>query len=796
MWDKISEFIFKYRRGVVIFWVVFVLIMAGLTTQSKVSYQFLRMLPEDDSTFLAYEQFKKDFSLTGSTVVLGVKDVDFYRPGLLNEWRELSLRLQDREEIQTVLAVNNAVNLVLPDTATALQVVPLMPEEVVSPGDAFAVKRQLKELPFYKGLLISEDGYTQLMLVSLKLEVLYDKKILDAIDAIREEVEVFETNTGEDINISGLPYLRMANTRIITKEIALFLLLTGSFTLLIMLAFLRSFRAAAIALGVVLACILSSFGTSALLGYEITLLLSMVAPLMIVIVVPNCIFLINKFHAEYKETQDVTEALHQVIKKIGVVTFMTNATTALGFATFITTSSHSLVEFGVVAAINILIAFLLSLTVIPILYSWMSPPKEKHYAHLQQNWIVGMIRILVDLVSNRRKEVYAVTLTLTVLGIIGIFKIQTNGNLTADFKKGDPVMQQLAFLEREFHGVVPLEIVIDTREPGGAEKGGVFSRAAELQAQLDTFPELSRSISAVDFLSFGRQAFYGGNTDFYGLPNSQERAMMATFLPNDNSVMGSNLLVGLTDSAHQKFRITVQAQDVPTDELKQLLQRVTETAEGIFSSEKYDVTVTGASVMFLKTTKYLINNLLQSLLLAIVMISVLMAFLFRTPRMVIISLLPNLVPLILTGGLMGYFGIPLKPSTLLVFSIAFGISVDDTLHYLARYRQELKNTNGRIGEAALIAIKETGVSMFYTSVVLFTGFSVFLASDFGGTQALGLLISLTLLFAMFSNLILLPSLLMSLDWITGPKEFEGALLEMNEDDLPARDDLPENTSVS
>ena len=786
MWDRIAEFLFRNRRLVVGFWVVYVLVMAFFTTQSKVSYKFLRMLPEDDSVNVAYEEFKSEFASAGNAVVLGVKDVDFFRPGLLNEWRELALRLEKRPEVKAVLAVHNAVDLVLTDSAQAMQTQPLMSGEVTSPGEAFAVKRRLKELPFYKGMLISDDGYTQLMSVSLKNEVLYDKEILSALDAIKEEVEIFEANTGEDVNISGLPFLRMANAKIIQREILLFLCMTGAFTLLIMLAFLRSMRAAVIALLVVLACVLSSFGTMAALGFEITLLLSMVAPLMIVIVVPNCIFLINKFHAEYRETQDVTEALHNVIKKIGVVTFMTNATTALGFGTFIITSSASLVEFGVTASLNILVAFLLSLSVIPIVYSWLTPPKEKHYAHLEQPWIKAMIAVILDLVENRRRDVYVVSATLVLLGIYGISKIQTNGNLTADFKREDPVMQQLTFLEREFNGVVPMEIIIDTKEPGGAEKGAVLKRTAELQSRLDSFPEFSRSISAADFLAFGRQAFYGGNPDFYALPNSQERMMMAAYLPEGTTTMGSDLLRSLMDTTHQKLRITVQSQDLPTQELKGVLDRVKATTAEIFPSDRYTVSVTGAAVLLLETTKYLVNNLLQSLVFAIAVTSILMALLFKTPRMVVISLIPNLVPLIMTAGIMGYFNIPLKPSTLLVFSIAFGISVDDTLHYLARYRQELKNSDGRIAEAALTAIRETGVSMFYTSVVLFTGFAVFLASDFGGTQALGLLISLTLLFAMISNLVLLPSMLLTLDSFIGPKEFEG-VFPMTEDDLPAEE---------
>jgi predicted RND superfamily exporter protein len=193
------------------------------------------------------------------------------------------------------------------------------------------------------------------------------------------------------------------------------------------------------------------------------------------------------------------------------------------------------------------------------------------------------------------------------------------------------------------------------------------------------------------------------------------------------------------------------------------------------------VSFSGAGLIFLRSTEFLIDNLLMSLVLAVVVISILMAGLFRSWRMMVVAILPNLLPLIMTAGIMGWFGIPVKPSTVLIFSIAFGISVDDTLHLLSRYRQELHINGGRIADAALKAIHETGVSMFYTSVVLFAGFMIFLASNFGGTQALGLLVSLTLGFAMFSNLILLPSLLMSLDKVMSAKEQEVSLAELSED---------------
>jgi predicted RND superfamily exporter protein len=371
---------------------------------------------------------------------------------------------------------------------------------------------------------------------------------------------------------------------------------------------------------------------------------------------------------------------------------------------------------------------------------------------------------------------------ILVFGLFGMTLMKTTGNLTTDINPSDPLVTQMKFFEREMGGVIPLDIVIDSRTENGIEKSKLLRRVDKFQSRLDTFPNLSRSLSLVDMLKFGRQAYYGGDPLFYALPNSQERTLISTSLPNLKSENLDFLTTGFSDSKNQKMRISVQVKDLARPEMSQLVGKVQNLANDIFSKKNYDIQYTGASVIFLRSTKFLINNLVLSLMLAIILISIIMAILFKTPRMVVVAIIPNLLPLLMTAGLMGWFGIPVKPSTVLIFSISFGISIDDTLHYLARYRQELIGNGHNISNAAITAIRETGISMFYTSIVLFSGFFIFLASDFGGTQALGLLVSITLVFAMFSNLILLPSLLISLDKVMTGSEMENILIDLAEDE--------------
>jgi predicted RND superfamily exporter protein len=466
------------------------------------------------------------------------------------------------------------------------------------------------------------------------------------------------------------------------------------------------------------------------------------------------------------------------VKKIAFVSLLTNLTTALGFSTFILTSSDALVHFGIAATINIVMVFLLSMTILPVLYSWLPPPSPKHYKHLEQKWLSDGVQWLMKIAQYHRRWVYLGALALTVLGTIGMMRMETTGNITTDINPNDPLVTQMRFFEQELGGVIPLEIVLDTREPGGVNSSSVLRQVEEFQRSLDTLPNMSRSLSIVDFMKFGRQAFYGGLPEFYELPSASERRQIAALLPSGAADANAALTSGLISPDGRRMRITVQVRDLPRPEMVKVVKAVQANADAIFDREQLDVTFSGAGLIFLRSTEYLIDNLIMSLIFAVIVISLLMGGLFKSWRMMVVAIVPNLLPLIMTAGIMGWFGIPVKPSTVLIFSISFGISVDDTLHLLSRYRMELLQNGGNIGRAALTAIKETGVSMFYTSVVLFAGFMIFVASNFGGTQALGLLISITLGFAMFSNLLLLPTLLMSLDKFMSAKDQEKILAEL------------------
>jgi predicted RND superfamily exporter protein len=504
-----------------------------------------------------------------------------------------------------------------------------------------------------------------------------------------------------------------------------------------------------------------AFGILGLLHYEITVLTALIPPLIIVIGIPNCIFLINKYQQEIQLHGNQAKSLQRVITKVGNATLMTNVTTASGFAAFILTNSKLLKEFGIVASINIIAIFLLSLFIIPIIYSFMPVPKYKHLKHLNKRWIGSFVTWIEQMVREHRIAIYAMTILLLCASIIGIYNIKLSGSLIDDMPQNADFFGDIKFFEKEYEGIMPLEILVDTKRKKGVMKLATLKRMNELQEYIEEIPELSKTISVVQLVKYSKQAYYNNNPEYFQLPNSQEQTFLLSYARS--SAISTGLLSSYVDSTGQYARITSYMKDTQTKRFDRIEEDLQAKIAKIFPADRYNVTLTGKAFIFEKGTKYLVNNLVLSLSLAILLIAIFMAWMFRNVKMILVSLIPNLLPLLITAGLMGFLGVPIKPSTILVFSIAFGISVDDTIHFLAKYRQELLTNNWKIKRSVYAALKETGVSMFYTSIVLFFGFSVFTISSFGGTVALGALVSATLLFAMLANLLLLPSLLLSLE---------------------------------
>ncbi|TYA52457.1 efflux RND transporter permease subunit [Formosa maritima] len=769
-WDVVARVILRNKIAILLVVVVATIFFSTQWKNMRFTYTEANLLPDDHEVNVVYNDFLKVFGEEGNLVVLGIKDSSLFTVENLNAWNKLSESFKDLDEVEAVVSIKDLKKLVKDTENERFELAPFIQDSIQSITQLDTLQQELfKKYPFYDNFLFNKNTKAIRTAIYLKKDIVNTPARKDFVfDYLLPKVEAFENTTNLDVRISGMPYVRTLNAQNIVDEIGKFIGLALGVTSLIFFFFFRSFRATFISLLVVCIGVMWTFGIIGLLNYEITVLTALIPPLIIVIGIPNCIFLINKYQHEVKLHGNKVKSLQRVITKVGNATLMTNVTTASGFATFMLTESTLLKEFGLVASLSILAIFLLCLLIIPILYTFLPYPKDRHLEHLNKRWIGGFVNWMERMVKERRITIYITSIVLLIVSMIGIYQIKISGSLIEDMSKEAEFFQDIRFFEEEFNGIMPVEILVDTKRKKGVMKLATLKRMNELEDVILETPELSRPVSIVSLVKYSKQAYYNGNPKYYQLPTSQENSFILSYAKNSTSNI--NLLNNFVDSTGQYARITTFMKDIGTDKMERIEDNLQTKINKVFPKDKYNVTITGKALVFQKGTKYLVKNLAISLSLAIFLISLFMAYMFRSFRMIVVSLVPNLLPLVITAGLMGYLGVPIKPSTILVFSIAFGISVDDTIHFLAKYRQELQANHWKIRKSVYAALRETGVSMFYTSIVLFFGFLVFTFSSFGGTVALGALVSATLLFAMLSNLLLLPSLLLSLERSIANKE--------------------------
>jgi predicted RND superfamily exporter protein len=838
MGQKLAHFVLQYRVYILIIIALITGFFAYKATTVEFQYEMPKLLPHNHVDNVTYREFKEQFGKDGFKILIGVQDKDFYTVEKYNKWQELGEELNKMKGIDSVFSEASFYSLVKDDSLKRFRLKALSPSKVNSQERLDSIKEEIRSLPFYRETIYNDDSDFHCMVATVNPEFFNSKKRGEFVSDIEQKARTYEQFYNSDLYFTGLPFIRATNMTKIKEELSIFMMLSLLVTVITLFFFFRSFRVIAISGLIVVVGVIWTMGIIGVFNYELSAIMGLLPPLVIVIGIPNCVYLINKYQQLYIDTKDKDYALKNVIVKIGAITLVTNITTAFGLSTFVFTDSVMLYEFGVVAFFSILLLFLITVLLVPILFSYLPAPKAKHTKHLEKKWVAGFIKLLENLVNHKRKAVYLLSFAVAALSIVGFLKLKASGKMLDDLPQGDKVQTDLAFFQDNLTGVMPLEIVLDVKKKGRLQQTKTLERMDSVQRYLESYDKVGRTVSIVDALKFINQAFYSGNPEKYNLPSGRDKAFIKKYISNnaEGNTMSMKMFI---DSTGTKTRISSQVHDIGVDKLDSLLIKITPKVDEILNPDKvsligiieqvnFDKTaednilildslfdeyrymessylsvlkeedsalaekwydegldyagiisrgkeklidaanqtfidnkVTGQMVPFTRGTQYLIFNLFISLLIAIVGISILMSFLFRSFWMVLITLITNMLPLIFTAGLMGYFGVALKPSTILVFSISLGIAVDDAIHYLAKFKQELKATGGNLELSVHNALKETGVSMFYTSIILFFGFSIFIASSYGGTQALGFLISVTLLVAMLSNLVLLPSLLLS-----------------------------------
>jgi uncharacterized protein len=768
MWKRIAVFILKYRMTLLLLMAALIIYAAFQASRVELSYEYTRAIPTDNPKYQTYQNFLKKFGDDGNLLVIGLETDRLFTPGVFNDFLQLSRNLKKIKGVEQVLSIPDAIILIKNDSSEKLEGKPIFSGPFSSQDSLDKARKTFENLLFYRGLLYNRESHVYMTAIGVNKQIMNSAGRTAVVNSILQTGNQFGKTHQITMRYSGLPLIRTNMATKVATEMKWFSLASVLLSAFILLIFFRSLSNMMLSLVVVIIGVVFSLATMHLFGYKITLLNALIPPLIIVIGIPNCIYFLNKYHTAFRETGDKRKALIEMISKMGIVTLFCNIAAAIGFGVFALTKSAILKEFGVVAGINIMLLFFISIILIPAALSYLPDPKERHTRYLTNRWLTNLLDLLEIWTLHHKRSIFIATLIVLVFSGVGISRLHSETFILDDLPKTDPVYTDLKFFETHFKGIMPLEILIDTRRKNGMRINMLknFLKIDTLSSYIDSSAVMARPLSIVEGLKFVRQAFYNNDSSKYDLPNDFDLPFLAPYLnmKSENASRPSGVMKlanSFVDSNKQILRVSVNMADVGSERLPVVLAGVKSRANELFDTTHYHIEFTGTTVTFLEGSTFIISGLKQSIVWAFLLIAACMLYLFRSLRILICSLLPNLIPLVITAGTMGWLGVPLKPSTVLVFSIALGIAIDITIRFLVNYKQD--SYTGHSLEATVVkTIHSTGISIIYTSLVLIAGFVIFCFSGFGGTQALGWLTSLTLVMATLTNLIFLPALLIAI----------------------------------
>ncbi|MBI5371031.1 MAG: MMPL family transporter [Sphingobacteriales bacterium] len=791
MWYRLGQFILKYRIALLVLLLAVTGFMGYHASKVQLSYDFTRAIPIDNPKYKAYQEFRKKFGEDGNLLVIGIQTDQLFREKTFNAYYALQRELKKVRGVDDIISIPSAVNLVKNPETEKLKAVAIFPDRILTQAEIDSASAIFLNLPFYENLLYNPASHAWLMGLRINKDLMATKAREAIVRDINKQVDAFSKEQHLTVYKSGLPYIRTAISVMLVKEMNFFLLASVVLSALILLLFFRSVSAMLLSLLVVAIGVVWSVGTIELMGYKISLLTALIPPLVVVIGIPNCIYFLNKFHVAWNESGNKKGALVAMVDKMGIVTLFCNVAAAIGFAVFALTQSQILREFGLVAGTNIMALFIISLILIPTLLSFLPAPKSRHTKYLENARLNRWLDRLERWTLNHRRLIYGITAVLVLASLLGIFRLKSEGFIVDDLPKSDKIYTDLKFFEAHFKGVMPLEIVVDTKKKQGVTRSlSNLERIDSFSRYLAGIPDIARPLSITEGLKFAKQAFFEGDKGNYSMPSSYDLPALSQYLSFKGDSSGNKsslakLVSSFMDSTKQQARISVNMADIGSRRLPGLLDSIQDRAEHLFNKDSiealtadaaakeehkgdsawgkrtHSIRLTGTSVTFLEGSRFIISGLKDSIFWAFVLIALCMLYLFRSARILVCSLIPNIIPLMITAGVMGWTGVPLKPSTVLVFSVALGIAIDVTIRFLVNYKQELPVQGYDLKKTVIETIHSTGISIIYTSMVLIAGFVIFCFSEFGGTKALGWLTSLTLVTATFTNLVLLPAILIS-----------------------------------
>jgi uncharacterized protein len=750
----IADFILAYPRTILL--AIVILTVASVFPASRIGTDFNLegFFPDDSPTIEEYRQLSDEFGRDDNIIALAFEVPDVFSQNVV---RDIATLTQELELISNVTEVNSIWNVsqirnndgMLVTSAYFDGFNPLLPIDELRLEE---IRADMLRNPFIVDLMVNKQATVAAIYIELNEDVNSYRVRGQVIADISRILSLYQDTY--NFRITGIPYFRNMYVDMLNKEIIMYVSISSVLIIALLWGLFRNLRGIIIPISIVWLTILFTVAFIVLTGGYFEILSSSIAPILLCVGVADSIHLLTKYQDSRLNGFTPGIALKETIVVLGSATLLTSITTAIGFATLVTSNVMPMKRFGLYTAAGVLIAFLITIFLLPtLLPKFRDTVTQAGKQNQVHNFLGKILRKTCTWATLNHKSVVITTILISLFFAYGATQLKVNGKIFDDVGPSQQIMKDSDFFTQKLTPQFPLEFVIDTGVPNGALSPDLLREIDAFESWLTSFDEIERTTSLTTLIEEIHRVM------------SPEEALRES-LPSDAPLIAQYMLLlelsdseaasRLVDFNYQTIRLASNVQDAGSWRTNQIREEIF-----IWLSDKFPdatISISGTSILVADLTDNIVRSLSSSILLAILFISIIMAWLFRDIRLVFISIMPNVIPLIITAGTMGFLGVDIKPSTAVIFTIAFGIAVDDSIHYLARLRIEATRVRN-LGEAIALTTEKTGRAIVLTSVILMVGFGTLATSAFTSTMLMGTLTCLTIITALLADLLFLPAIL-------------------------------------
>jgi len=749
IFQKWINLILNHPKWIIAFTVFVTVMMISFASQLKMNFSIEELFAINDPDVEKYFDFLEEFDREDNLILLMYECDDPF------SYKNLKLNKSLIEQFETIKGVDKVTGLSNLEIFTngedelLRSVYPYIPQSIDSLLEA---KKRISSSELVQETLISRDG--KLASIAIELDGSFNNH--DMREKIIEGIDFYQNSVNWTWHQSGIPILRTRYVQLMVSDTIRFLIPVAVMIIILFTVVFRSWLALLVPMSIIIMVVIWTIGLMVILNIDFNIMTYIIPTLLFIIGIGDSVHFLVKYFGTLSEVKDKKQALSQTLEKIGTAIFLTSITTSIGFASLIRSNIDIVRQFGMMTATGVMFAFILTVTYLPamiMLFKQTPITKLKSYS---LGFRINILKGFIKVVRFYPKPIIIFTFFFAIISVIGAFKINSHNSLMDDLKPGTKLYDDIMLAEKRMGAILPLEIIVSINNPNKLDvndiRDPIFLQNLDmLQQYISSIDDIGKMISIVDHIKEFNRAMNDGNNKYYTIPSSRPAITQTILIYGDKF----NSLINFD---YTKARITGRVKDIDSKraaEIKKDIYRFVENKMPHY----FKVDITGTTFLALATNDYLVSDLTTSFIAAFILITLVMIILFKSISITLISIIPNTIPMLAMAAIMGYFDIILRPPTAMTFAVAFGIAVDDTIHYLTRYRMELPGHKWHYRMANDKTIMTTGLAMITTTGILVTGFLILVFSSFTPTADFGLLAALTIFIALICDLTFLPSLL-------------------------------------